>query len=99
MVNKQRQPLRTAVIGYGLAGSAFHAPLIAATDGLAVTAIVTGNADRTAAARDRYPGVVVLSSADELWRAPELVDLVVIAVPTRATCRWDCQRWGPVFRW
>ncbi len=84
MVNKQRQPLRTAVIGYGLAGSAFHAPLIAATDGLVVTAIVTGNADRTAAARDRYPGVVVLSSADELWRAPELVDLVVIASPNQS---------------
>jgi predicted dehydrogenase len=30
-----------AIIGYGLAGRVFHAPLITATEGLRVTAIVT----------------------------------------------------------
>jgi len=39
-------PLRVAIIGYGLAGTVFHAPLIAATDGMTVSAIVTGNAER-----------------------------------------------------
>jgi len=32
---------RAGVIGYGLAGSVFHAPLIEATDGLNLAAIVT----------------------------------------------------------
>jgi hypothetical protein len=30
------EPLRVAVVGYGLAGSVFHAPLIAATPGMEV---------------------------------------------------------------
>jgi predicted dehydrogenase len=31
--------LRIAIAGFGLAGEVFHAPLVAATDGLAVAAI------------------------------------------------------------
>jgi len=73
--------VRTAVIGYGVAGSVFHAPLIAATDGLALTAIVTGNAARAAAARDRYPDVSVLPTVDELWQRRTGIDLVVVASP------------------
>ena len=42
--------LRGAVIGYGLAGSVFHAPLIASTPGLTVSAVVTGNPQRQAEA-------------------------------------------------
>jgi scyllo-inositol 2-dehydrogenase (NADP+) len=73
--------LRAAVIGYGLAGSVFHAPLIAATPGLKVTAVVTGNPERQAAARQAYPDAVVVSNADEVfWRA-ELFDFVVVATP------------------
>jgi scyllo-inositol 2-dehydrogenase (NADP+) len=74
-------PVRTAVIGYGLAGSVFHAPLIAATDGLALAAVVTGNDARAAAARQRYPGVVVLPTVDELLRRRRDIDLVVVATP------------------
>ena len=47
---------RIAVIGYGVAGSAFHAPLIAATDGLELAAVVTGDVTRAAQAKERYPG-------------------------------------------
>ena len=38
------KPLRVAIVGYGLAGYVFHAPLIAATAGMRVSAVVTGNA-------------------------------------------------------
>jgi predicted dehydrogenase len=75
------RPIRTAVIGYGLAGSVFHAPLIHAVDGLALTAVVTSNAERGEAARTRYPGVRVFGSADELWGESDALDLVVIATP------------------
>jgi scyllo-inositol 2-dehydrogenase (NADP+) len=37
------EPLRAAVIGYGLAGAVFHAPLIAGVDGMGVAAVVTSN--------------------------------------------------------
>ncbi|MFZ1996878.1 MAG: hypothetical protein WAU75_22375, partial [Solirubrobacteraceae bacterium] len=42
-----------AIIGYGLAGRVFHAPLIAATRGLMVTSVVTSSPERQAqVARD-----------------------------------------------
>jgi predicted dehydrogenase len=72
---------RTAVVGYGLAGSVFHAPLIAATDGLDLSAIVTGNPERAAAARERYPDAAIVESVDELLRHADRWDLVVVASP------------------
>ncbi|MGB9378866.1 MAG: Gfo/Idh/MocA family oxidoreductase [Mycobacteriales bacterium] len=77
-------PLRTAVIGYGLGGEAFHAPLIAATPGLALTTVITSNEQRAAAARSRYPEVRVLPSADDLWGAAAEHDLVVITTANSA---------------
>jgi len=75
--------IRTAVVGYGLAGSAFHAPVVDATDGMAVTAVVTRNPERSDAARARYPGVHVVADFADLFRRPDEVDLVVIATPNR----------------
>ena len=73
--------LRGAVIGYGLAGSVFHAPLIAATPGLKVSTVVTGNPERQAAARRAYPDSTVASTADEVFRRPAAHDFVVVAAP------------------
>ena len=42
---------RVGLIGYGLAGSVFHGPLLAATPGLEVTTIVTADPDRAGARR------------------------------------------------
>jgi hypothetical protein len=74
-------PLRTAIVGYGLAGSIFHAPLIAATDGLVLTTVVTRNAARAAAAQRRYRDVAIVSTVEEVWRRRKDIDLVVIASP------------------
>ncbi len=76
-------PLRVAVIGYGLAGSAFHAPVIDATEGAAVAAIVTGNPERSAAARDRYPDAEVVPDVQLLWGIADRLDVAVIATPNR----------------
>ncbi len=40
------KPLRVALIGYGLAGEIFHAPLLITTQGLEVTVITTSNDER-----------------------------------------------------
>jgi predicted dehydrogenase len=76
--------LRVAVVGYGLAGRVFHAPLVAATEGMRVAAVVTADAERAAAAAREHPGARVVASADELWAAPGELDLVVVAAPNRA---------------
>jgi len=76
--------IRTGLIGYGLGGAAFHAPLIATTPGLTLEAIVTTNPERRAQAERAYPGVRLLSSADELFTRPRPVDLVVVTTPNRS---------------
>jgi scyllo-inositol 2-dehydrogenase (NADP+) len=73
--------LRVAVIGYGLAGRVFHAPLIAATPGLRLTSVVTSDPQRQAHAAERYPGIVTPADPAELWETGDH-DLVVVATPT-----------------
>ena len=77
-------PLRVAIIGYGLAGSVFHAPLIASTDGMTVSAIVTSNAERQQHARADFPNATILASAEHIWQDAANYDLLVIASPNRA---------------
>jgi predicted dehydrogenase len=70
-----------ALLGYGLAGSVFHAPFISTTPGLRLSVVVTGNEERRDRALREHTGVEVVGTADEVWeRAPEL-DLAVIATP------------------
>jgi scyllo-inositol 2-dehydrogenase (NADP+) len=76
--------LRIALIGYGLAGSTFHAPVISAVPGLRVTAVVTGNPERQRQSRAEIPDARVLAHPDEVWSAAADFDSVVIATPNAA---------------
>ncbi|ACZ89575.1 Gfo/Idh/MocA family oxidoreductase [Streptosporangium roseum] len=71
--------LRVGLIGYGVAGAFFHAPLIAATPGLSLSAVVTGNPGRAAEVREKY-GARAVGDAAELWDSS---DLIVVASPNR----------------
>ncbi|MCS7483937.1 Gfo/Idh/MocA family oxidoreductase [Umezawaea endophytica] len=73
--------LRTGVIGYGIAGRVFHAPLISSTPGLALSAIVTTSPERREQATAAYPDVDLLDTADDLLASG--VDLVVIGTPNK----------------
>ncbi|RDI61669.1 Gfo/Idh/MocA family protein [Nocardia pseudobrasiliensis] len=75
--------LNVAVIGYGLAGSVFHAPLIAAEPRMRVAAVVTSSEERGAQAEREYAGVRVIGAAEELFADPAGIDLVVVATPNR----------------
>jgi predicted dehydrogenase len=77
-------PARVALLGYGLAGSAFHAPFIASTPGLRLAAIVTRNEERRAKALHDHPAVSVLGGAEDVWRRADELELVVVAAPNRA---------------
>ncbi|MEV5435931.1 Gfo/Idh/MocA family oxidoreductase [Streptomyces sp. NPDC052682] len=76
-------PLRVGLVGYGLAGSVFHAPLIATTEGLALDTVVTSNPERQAQARAEHPGVRVAATAEELFDRADELDLIVVASPNR----------------
>ena len=77
------EPLRVGLVGFGLAGQAFHAPLIAVTPGLRLAAVVTGDAERARTATAHYPGVTVHPTADALLADAASLDIAVIATPNR----------------
>lgn len=70
-------PIRTAVLGFGLAGKVFHCPFVAAVPGLELTAIVQRRGDEAAQA---YPTARILRSAEEAFADPD-IDLIVVATP------------------
>lgn len=71
------RPHRVALIGYGYAGRTFHAPLIAATAGLELARVASGDAGKVHA---DLPDVEVVG--DPLRAiADDRIDLVVIASP------------------
>jgi scyllo-inositol 2-dehydrogenase (NADP+) len=70
-------PIRTAVIGFGLAGRVFHCSFIAAVPGLELSAIVQRTGDTAHAA---WPNARIFRSVDELFVNP-YIDLVVIGTP------------------
>lgn len=73
---------RVGVVGYGLAGRTFHAPLVAAEPGLALAVVVTGDPGRAAAAALRHPDVVVVPDVGSMLDVG--VDVAVVAAPVPA---------------
>jgi scyllo-inositol 2-dehydrogenase (NADP+) len=69
--------IRTGLIGYGLGGMAFHAPLIHAVPELDLAAIVTS---RPAPVHERYPEVEVVPDVATLLADPA-IELVVVSTP------------------
>lgn len=74
--------LRVGLIGYGMAGREFHAPLLRDTGGLRLTHVVTADSGRSAQAVEENAGVRVVASPSDLWSHSGSLDLVVVASPT-----------------
>jgi predicted dehydrogenase len=69
--------VRVGLIGFGLAGQAFHAPVIRAVPGMELACIVERSGTR---AREKYPDVRVARTVEELL-ADEEIQLCVVATP------------------
>jgi predicted dehydrogenase len=69
--------IEVGLIGFGLAGRAFHAPVIRAVPGLHLAAILQRSGNEAAAS---YPHVRIVRNLDELL-AIEEIRLIVIATP------------------
>jgi predicted dehydrogenase len=82
-MSSDSQTIRVALLGYGLAGAVFHAPLIASVDGLELSAIVTRDLERRGRAERDFPDAQLFDSADEVWARPGDFELVVVAAPNR----------------
>ena len=69
--------IEVGLVGFGLAGRAFHAPVIRAVPGLHLAAIVQRSGTEAA---EIYPDVRIVRSLDELLSMSE-IRLIVIATP------------------
>jgi len=69
--------IRAGVVGYGLAGKVFHAPMISAVEGLELAAVVERSSRN---AEQSYPGITTYTSLEAMLE-DESIELVVIATP------------------
>ncbi|MCU1480202.1 MAG: oxidoreductase [Subtercola sp.] len=74
-------PVRTGLIGFGLAGRVFHAPFLSADGRFDLAAIVTGDPKRQAEAHAGYAQATIVATTAELFEKADDLDLVVIASP------------------
>ena len=73
----QNSPVNVGLVGFGLAGRVFHAPLIHANPNLRLTHIVQRQGGE---AQALYPNATVVRNVAELLTRPE-VELIAIATP------------------
>jgi scyllo-inositol 2-dehydrogenase (NADP+) len=69
--------INVGLIGFGLAGRSFHAPVISAVPGLRLAAILQRSGSEAAAA---YPEACIVRSIEELLEVPD-IRLIVVASP------------------
>ncbi len=70
--------IRVGLVGFGMAGRVFHAPLISSVEGLELTAVVERHADQAA---ERYPGITTYRSLEAMLEDSSL-GLYVVATPS-----------------
>ena len=81
------QKVNVGLIGYGMAGSVFHAPLVTAVEGLELAVVVSSDAAKV---RRDYPAVAVVVGVPEMLADPA-IDLVVVASPNPTHFRYAKQ--------
>ncbi|GAA4794075.1 Gfo/Idh/MocA family oxidoreductase [Olivibacter ginsenosidimutans] len=74
----QYPSLNIGLIGFGMAGQVFHAPLISAVAGLNLYKVSARKEEQQSILRSKYPNTQICTSAEEIIHDPK-VDLVVIA--------------------
>jgi len=73
--------IRTAVIGFGISGRVFHAPLIEADPSFSLDVIVTADPERAAEAALRYPAARIVPTPEAMFALAADLDLVVLGTP------------------
>jgi predicted dehydrogenase len=72
--------IRVGLVGFGMAGRVFHAPLLASVDGLELAAVVERSTNNAA---ERYPGITTYRLIEALL-ADTTLGLIVLATPSGA---------------
>ena len=70
--------IRVGLVGFGMAGRVFHAPLISSVEGLELAAVLERHSDHAA---QRYPGITTYRSLEAML-ADSSLGLFVVATPS-----------------
>lgn len=81
MTNDAAAPIRTAVVGFGVSGRVFHAPLISAHSAYSLDVIVTADPDRASEAARLYPNARIVPTPESLFSFAGDLDLVILGTP------------------
>lgn len=73
-----QKPLNVGLIGFGVAGQVFHAPIIVSVPGLKLYKIRESRAHNIALANQRFPDARVVADVEDLFQDPA-IDLIVVA--------------------
>ncbi|MDX9800537.1 MAG: oxidoreductase [Spirochaetia bacterium] len=74
------KPIGVGLIGFGMAGRVFHAPVIACVPELKLAKIVTGKTEAASLAASKYPDTEVVSDYKKLFEDDQ-ISLIVVATP------------------
>ncbi len=69
--------IRVGLVGFGMAGRVFHAPLLSSVEGLELAAVMERTSNKAA---ERYPAITVYRSLETML-ADESLQLLVVATP------------------
>jgi scyllo-inositol 2-dehydrogenase (NADP+) len=69
--------IRVGLIGFGMAGRVFHAPLISSVDGLELAAVMERTSNKAA---ERYPSITTYRTVEEML-ADASLELLIVATP------------------
>jgi scyllo-inositol 2-dehydrogenase (NADP+) len=72
--------LKTAIIGFGMAGRVFHSPIISSLDSFNLAKIYTTNIDSINYIEKLYPNTMTVTDIKEIL-SDESIDLIIIAAP------------------
>ncbi|HWQ30650.1 MAG TPA: Gfo/Idh/MocA family oxidoreductase [Negativicutes bacterium] len=72
--------VNAAIIGFGMAGRVFHAPIINSIQDLNLSKIYTANPDSANMISTTYPDTITVSDVNEIFN-DEAIQLVIIAAP------------------
>jgi predicted dehydrogenase len=73
----QAEKIRVGLIGFGLGGRVFHAPLISSVEGLELAAVLERTTNKAA---ERYPGITTYRTIEEML-ADSSLGLFVVTTP------------------
>jgi len=71
--------INVGLIGYGMSGQLFHAPIINSVSGFKLVKVVERHSEKS---KERYPWVEVVRDTDEIFNDKN-IELVVVAVPNK----------------